>query len=197
PVPWLPDEMLETIEKDVVIPTVQGLDADGLRYTGVLYIGLMITEGGPKVLEYNVRLGDPETQVLLPLLNSDFLDICDAMVSGRVSDAFLDIENLVSVGVVIASAGYPLDHKTGYPISIDTTDAHPVTPKNSDHFLFQGGISLSAEHQLLTSGGRCLTCVARGRNLVEARAAAYRIAEAVDFEGAWFRGDIGSRIFGE
>lgn len=197
PVPWLPDEMIETIEQNVVIPTVDGLDSDGLRYTGVLYIGLMITEDGPKVLEYNVRLGDPETQVLLPLINSDFLDMCDAMISGRISQAFLEIENLVSVGVVIASAGYPLDHKTGLPISIDTTDAHPVTPKNIDRMLFQGGTSLNEDNQLLTSGGRCLTCVARGRNLVEARVAAYRIAEAVGFDGAWFRGDIGSRVFGE
>lgn len=198
PVPWLPDAMLETIEETVIIPTIQGLETEGLRYTGVLYIGVMMTEQGPQVLEYNVRFGDPETQVLLPLLNTDLLDMCDAMIHGRIDQAFLETDNLVSVGVVIASAGYPFSHETGHEIRVTgATNAHPVTPKNLDALLFQGGTTLSPDEKLLTSGGRCLTCVARGRNLVEARAAAYQIADAVEFEGAWFRGDIGSRVFGE
>lgn len=197
PVPWLPDEMLTIIEETVVQPSIHGLDSDKLRYTGVLYIGLMITDDGPKVLEYNVRFGDPETQVLLPLIRADILDMCDAMINGRIRDAFLEVDDLVSVGVVVASAGYPIDHKTGYPIQIHETKAHPVTPDTIEQLLFHGGTRTDGENRLVTDGGRCMTCVARGRNIIEARAAAYQVAEAVDFEGAWFRGDIGSRIFGE
>ncbi|MFW6368750.1 MAG: phosphoribosylamine--glycine ligase [Spirochaetota bacterium] len=197
PVPWVAPEMLETIQNDIVAPSVTGLRTEGLAYTGVLYIGVMVTESGPKVLEYNVRFGDPETQVVLPMLRADMLDICEAMLEGRISKTSVETDEVMSVGVVVASAGYPGPYERGIPIEIEPAHGTRTTPKSLDRLLFHAGTRQDGDLALVTDGGRCFTCVCRDYDLIRARAGAYSLARRIHFDGAWFRGDIASRVFGE
>lgn len=197
PVPWVDGETLEIIETDIVAPSVTGLRTEGLAYTGVLYIGVMVTESGPKVLEYNVRFGDPETQVVLPMLRADMLDICEAMLEGRISKTMVETDEAISVGVVVASEGYPGPYERGIPIEIDPNNGARTTPKSLDRLLFHAGTRKDGDMPLVTDGGRCFTCVCRDYDLIRARAGAYSLARSIHFDGAWFRSDIASRVFGD
>lgn len=190
PVPWLEPEALDRIERTIISPTVEGLASDGLSYTGFLYIGLMITEDGPRVLEYNVRLGDPESQVLLPILEEDLGSLLSAMKNKRLHERSISKPTSAAVGVVIASPGYP----GSYPKGIEVESLPSAKDRSS--IVFHAATSTDEHGKLRTGGGRCFTAVGLGRELLEARGRAYKTAAEVRFEGAWFRSDIGGSIFG-
>ena len=171
------------IEEQIVAPILEGLKAEGCPYKGFLYCGLMITEEGPKVLEFNCRLGDPETQAILPLLQTSFTEVCYAILNNKVSDLKLEWSPQSSVCVVLASQGYPGTFPTGFPVIINS----PITSK-----IFFAGVE-NKDGQLITSGGRVLSLVALGKNLSEARRKVYQDINKVNFTGKYFRRDISLR----
>lgn len=171
------------IENQIVAPILEGLKAEGCPYKGFLYCGLIITEQGPKVLEFNCRLGDPETQAILPLLQTSFTDICYAIINNTVSDLKLKWSPQSSVCVVLASQGYPGSFSTGFPINIK--------PSISSMIRYAG--VENKDGQLVTSGGRVLSLVALGKTLAEARKKVYKDVNQVDFNGKYFRRDISLR----
>ena len=180
---WLDDETAARIRTDVTERAVAAMAAAGRDYTGVLYPGLMVTEAGPKVVEFNCRFGDPETEVLLPKLRTDLLDILEAVADRRLADIEVDWDDTATVGVIMASGGYPGAYETGKPISgLDAVD--------EDVEVFVAG-AREENGQLVTGGGRVLCVVARGDTIEEARQLAYQNVERISFEGAHYRTDIG------
>lgn len=190
PVPWVDSKMRKTIEETIVKPSVQGIKKENLTYKGILYIGLMITSSGPKVLEYNVRFGDPETQVLLPRIQSDFGNLIDAMIHGKLSGFPLKIARESSIGVVAASPGYPGDYPRNIPIK-----PIPEFPE-PDGLVFHAS-TYRKDNTVYTNGGRCFTAVGFGKDILTAGARAYSIVKKIDFEGVWYRSDIGKQLFTE
>ena len=189
PVPTVSGSMMQEIERLVVVPTMEGLKSEGLMYTGVLYFGLMMTEDGPKVLEYNVRFGDPEAQVLLPLIENDFGNLIDAMCGGTLRDFPLRVSELSCLGVVIASEGYPGEYPTGVPVT-----SLPAPPER-ESIIFHAATLHNGSGEITTGGGRCFTVVGFGSSLLSARSRAYATAPGVRFSGAWYRPDIGNKFF--
>ena len=188
PVPWVVEGDWTRVVEEVVKPTFRGIAEDGLGYQGVLYFGLMITPEGPKVLEYNVRFGDPETQALLPLIRNDFVDLCRNMLKGTISGVEVHTTGDAAVGIVVASEGYPTQKSK--PARVEGL------PEWADHLhVFHAG-TRREEGAILTPSGRCFTVVGTGQDLLAARSLAYRNAQDVTFEGAWYRPDVGARIFG-
>lgn len=171
------------IENLIIAPILKALNAEGSPYRGFLYCGLMLTSEGPKVLEFNCRLGDPETQALLPLLHTPIAEICQAIISGHVKDLKLAWSDECSVCVVLASQGYPGDFSKGYPIHF----LHD--PECSVRF---SGVAES-NGNLVTSGGRVLALTGLGKDVDEAHRRTYRDIEAVDFTGKYYRRDIALR----
>lgn len=171
------------IETRIVAPVLQAMRDIGCPYQGILYIGLMITKDGPKVVEFNCRWGDPEAQVVLPLLETELSEICSAIVNCKVDKLKLKFKTTTALAVVLASAGYPFEYQQGTPIHI----ANQVM----DKVLFSG--VAASEKGLVTAGGRvlCLTCL--GSTLAEAREIAYQNLKLVHFEGHTYRKDIGLR----
>jgi phosphoribosylamine--glycine ligase len=190
PVPWLTPKQTEQIEAQIVAPSFAGLAEEGLLYRGVLYFGVMITDSGPKLLEYNVRFGDPETQVLLPVLAEDFGALLGAMKNRRLNERNIQVSSRSALGVVIASPGYP----GTYPKDIEVTDL--PSDRSGARVLFHAATYRDADGTLRTAGGRCFTSVGIGAEMLEARGRAYQAAADVHFDGAWFRSDIGGSIFG-
>jgi len=177
--PELGERVMETIMK----PTVKAMEKEKRPYKGVLYGGLMITDKGPQALEFNARFGDPETQVTLPRLKSDLVDIMLAVINGTLDQVEVEWTEDACVGVVMASAGYPGSYKTGFPISgLDNLD--------KDVTVFHAGTKLGAKNEVLTNGGRVLTVVALGKTLAEAREKVYANISRIHFEGCHYRRDI-------
>ncbi len=170
----------EEIENNVISPTLKALRDLGSPFRGFLYCGLMITEEGPKVLEYNCRLGDPETQALLPLLNTSFIEICEAVTTGTVGGLKLDWSDQSSVCVIMSSQGYPGSFNTGHHLDFS---------REIQSLIRFGGVKEEAG-RLVSSGGRVLSLVALGDNLAEAREKVYGDLETIDFSGKHFRKDI-------
>lgn len=189
PVPWLTPEELDLIRSTIVEPTYAGLRDAGLHYRGVLYFGIMMTESGPMLLEYNVRFGDPETQVVLPLLRSDFANLCDAVLHNSMASFPIRTSDDSALGVVVAAPGYPSDYPSNLPVE------KLPSPAESEALIFHAA-TRSHDGHLYTGGGRCFTVVGTGPEILTARARAYRTAKDVVFPGSWFRPDIGGRIFG-
>ena len=189
PVPTITAGMMSEIDEGIVAPTIEGMRREGLMYTGVLYFGLMITENGPKVLEYNVRFGDPETQVMIPLIESDLGNLIDAMSRGKLEEFPLRISERSALGVVVAAGGYPGEYATGIAI-----DALPKRPER-EAIIFHAATGRNGDGTLVTGGGRCFTVVGFGSNLLSARVKAYSAAPDIHFDGAWFRPDIGKKFF--
>ncbi len=188
PAPLLSEAQLAEVLRTVVRPTLAGLRAESVSYRGVLFIGLMITPSGVKVLEYNVRFGDPETQALLPLLEGDLLELLEATADGRLAGVTPRWSAGASACVVLVAPGYPGGYPTGLPLSVPET-----LPENT--LVFHGGTVL-AESGLVSSGGRVLSVVALAPTLAQAVAAAYTGVDAVDFPNAHRRRDIGGRFGG-
>ncbi len=186
PVPDFTPEERAQVYEDVVFPTFEGLRKEGVAYVGFLYFGLMLTDQGPFMLEYNVRLGDPEAQVLLPRLRGDFLKLLLMAHEGRLEEAFHEMDTEVqAVGVVVASEGYPTRPVTGRVIE-GLEDAEAV----EGVVIFHAGTRLE-EGRVVTSGGRVLTVVGLGRDREEARKRAYTAISKIHFDGMQYRKDIG------
>jgi phosphoribosylamine--glycine ligase len=174
--------LTEKLTKTILEPTVRALAEEDIPYQGVLYAGLMLTSDGPKVLEFNARFGDPETEVQLPLLKSDLVDIMMAVIEGDLDKAKVEWSGDACVGVVMASRGYPEKYEIGFPINgLDTV--------NSDLLVFHAGTREEGE-SILTAGGRVLTVVATGRTIAEAREKVYGNLPMIQFNGCHYRKDI-------
>ncbi|MEE8440473.1 MAG: phosphoribosylamine--glycine ligase [Spirochaetia bacterium] len=189
PVPWVTDEETEQIDREIVAPTFRGMADAGIGYRGVLYFGLMMTIEGPRLLEYNVRFGDPEAQVLLPLLRADFTNWCEAIAHGSIAGFPTACLEASAVGVVIAAAGYPGSYEKRLTVS-----RLPSLPED-EALVFHASTAMQ-DGRLVTGGGRCFTAVGIGRELLDARSRAYSAARGVTFPGSWYRPDIGARVFG-
>ena len=176
--------LAEKVEKTIMEPAIKAMAQEKRPYKGVLYGGLMITTEGPKVLEFNARFGDPESQVTLPLLKTDLVDIVLAVINGNLDRINVEWSEDACVGVVMASAGYPGSYKTGFSITgLDKLD--------KDILVFHAGTKIGTEPgQVLTNGGRVLTIVATGRTLAEAREKVYNNIPRIHFEGCHYRRDI-------
>jgi len=187
PAPIVTDKMMETIYQDILIPTVQALKQEGIEYKGVLYCGLMIKNGQAKVLEYNVRFGDPEAQVVLPLLETDLIDIADAVVTGQLNKLEIKWRNKKALCVIMASGGYPIEYEKGKAI----TGIEQVN-QNQDMIVFQAGTK-NIDGKLLTDGGRVLAVTALGDDYKEVINKAYKGVEKIHFDDFHIRNDIGQK----
>jgi phosphoribosylamine--glycine ligase len=183
PPPIWTTELEANIMKDLVAPTLKVMRDRGTPFQGVLFLGLMLTQRGPKLLEYNVRFGDPETQVVMKRLKSDLLPVLWACTEGRLSEARLEWKEEVAVCVVMAASGYPLAYAKGVPIRLPELSGQ-------DEVIFQAGTGISEGH-LLSTGGRVLGITTEGKTLQQAREKAYALVEKIDFPNAHFRRDIG------
>ena len=189
PTPFLTDAQLADTARQVLEPFMRGCVAEGIDYRGLLYPGVMLTKAGPKILEFNARFGDPETQVYLTRLENDLVELLDASVSGTLDKVDLKWRPLASVCVVMASGGYPGSYAKGKVITgLDAANALPHTK------VFHAGTARAGEN-IVTNGGRVLGVTALGRDLKAAQAAAYAAVEAISFEGAQFRRDIAAKAF--
>jgi phosphoribosylamine--glycine ligase len=185
PVEDLPPHLVENTVDDVVEPVLQTLRSDGIDYRGFLYVGLMLTDDGPKVLEFNCRLGDPETQAILPRLQDDLLALLAAGAAGELPEAPLRWSEQTAVDVVLASAGYPKTPDHGQLIM-----GLEAAVGRKDTFVFQAGTK-TVDDELFSRGGRVLNVVGLGDTLEEARETAYRATTLIDFKGKQMRKDIG------
>jgi len=182
PSKYLDKESSNKAIKTIVEPVVKAMAKEGKPYKGVLYTGLMLTSDGPKVLEFNARFGDPETQVQLPLLKSDLVDIMMSVIDGTLSRTRVEWDSGACVGVVMASGGYPGSYKQGFPITgLDKID--------SDILVFHAGTKLDGG-KICTAGGRVLTVVAAGNTVAEARKRVYLNLPCISFDGCHYRKDI-------
>ena len=188
PSPFYNDEVEAFCEKYVYQSTIDAMASEGRPFTGILFTGLMITEDGPKVLEYNARFGDPEAQVVLPRMKNDIIDVMEACIDGKLSDVELEFEDNAAVCVVLASDGYPEKYDKGFEIKgLDTF-------KDKDgYYVFHAGTKFDGD-KIVTNGGRVLGVVAKGENLKAARANAYKATEWIDFVNKYKRNDIGKAI---
>jgi phosphoribosylamine--glycine ligase len=183
PPPFLTPALAKTVREKIMEPTIKALHEEGRPYRGVLYGGLMITKDGPRVLEFNARFGDPEAQVTLPLLETDLVDIMLSVNDNRLAQMKVEWSGDACVGVVMASGGYPGSYKSGFAVSgLDNLD--------KDIVVFHAGTKAGAKGEILTSGGRVLTVMARGKSLAEARERVYANIPRIQFEGCHYRKDI-------
>ncbi len=183
PPAWLDAGTARAIDEGITTAAVNAMMDDEAPYRGVLYPGIMVTPDGPKVLEYNCRLGDPEAQALLPRLKTDLLEICLAVANNRLQEMQIEWSEQACVAVVLASGGYPEEYQTGFPIS-------GLAQLEPDAMVFHAGTALAEDGSVVTSGGRVLTVAALGDTLVEARAKAYRNVQHIHFSLCHYRRDI-------
>ena len=187
PAPVVTEELTTQIERDILVQTVHAMNRDEKPYSGVLYAGIMITEDGPKVLEYNCRMGDPETQPLLMRLRSDLVPILLATTEGRLDEMEIEWDPTPAICVVMASGGYPVGYKTGYPIEgLDEVE------EMEDVMVFHAGVRREGS-QVVTAGGRVLGVTARGDTIRQARDLAYEAVGKIHFKDAHWRTDIGRK----
>ena len=188
PSPFFTKEIEEYCQKNIFQATVDAMKAEGRPFKGVIFFGLMLTEDGPKVLEYNARFGDPEAQVVLPRLQNDIIDVFNACIDGTLDQVDLQFSDEACVCVVLASDGYPVSYKKGFPI----TGFEKFN--NKDYYCFHAGTAKNDKGEIVTNGGRVLGITALGKDLVEARAKAYEATEWIDFENKYMRHDIANAI---
>jgi phosphoribosylamine--glycine ligase len=187
PAPVVDVNILKLVEKQIIKPLILGLKKEGIEYKGVLYIGLMISNGKPFVIEFNCRFGDPETQVVLPLLKTDLVDVLESTINGSLDNLAVEWYNNTAVCVVLASEGYPGEYKKGLEI-LGLDEAK----KLSDTAVFHAGTTLK-EGKIISSGGRVLGVTGLGKNIKEAVKKAYEGAAKISFKGMHFRKDIAQR----
>ena len=188
PSPFYTPEVDAFCRKYIYQPTVDAMAKEGRPFKGVIFFGLMLTEDGPKVLEYNARFGDPEAQVVLPRMKNDIVDVFEACIDGTLDQVDLQFEDNAAVCVVLASDGYPVSYEKGFPI-------HGLENfKNKDgYYVFHAGTK-KKDGQIVTNGGRVLGVVAKGEDLKKARANAYEAIKLVEFDNKYYRHDIGKAI---
>lgn len=189
PSPFYTEKIDEFCQKYIYQATVDAMAAEGRPFTGVIFFGLMLTEDGPKVLEYNARFGDPEAQVVLPRMKNDIIDVMEACVDGKLDTIDLQFEDNAAVCVVLASDGYPVAYEKGFPI----TGLEKFEGKE-DYYCFHAGTKFDENGVIVTNGGRVLGITATGGDLKEARAKAYEATEWVNFDNKYMRHDIGKAI---
>ncbi len=175
--------LAKTVTESIMEPIIKAMHDEGRPYKGVLYGGLMITNKGPKVMEFNARFGDPETQVVLPLLKTDLIDIMLGVINNNLNQIDIEWSNDACVGVVMAAGGYPGSYKKGLPITgLDSLD--------KDILVFHAGTKLGSERRVVTNGGRVLTVVATAQNIAQAREKVYNNISRIHFENCHYRKDI-------
>lgn len=189
PSPFYTKEVEAFCQAHIFQATVDAMREEGREFKGIIFFGLMLTEEGPKVLEYNARFGDPETQVVLPRMKTDIIEVMEACVDGTLDQTQLEFEENAAVCVVLASDGYPLAYDKGLPITgLDEFKKH------EGYYCFHAGTKFNEKGELVTNGGRVLGVTAKGADLKEARANAYKATEWVNFANKYMRHDIGKAI---
>ena len=188
PSPFYTKEIDEYCQKHIYQPTVDAMRAEGRPFKGIIFFGLMLTEDGPKVLEYNARFGDPEAQVVLPRMKNDIIEVMEACIDGKLDEIDLQFEDNAAVCVVLDSEGYPVKYEKGIPI----TGFENFKGKDG-YYCFHAGTKLE-NGQIVTNGGRVLGITAKGANLKEARKNAYEATEWISFANKYMRHDIGKAI---
>lgn len=190
PSPFYTEKVDAFCRKYIYQPTVDAMKAEGRPFKGVIFFGLMLTEDGPKVLEYNARFGDPEAQVVLPRLENDIVDVFEACIDGTLDQMELKFDNeKATVCVILASDGYPVEYKKGFPIQgLENFEG------KDGYYVFHSGTKFDELGRIVTNGGRVLGVTANGATLKEARENAYKAAEWVSFENQYMRHDIGKAI---
>ncbi|WP_455390964.1 phosphoribosylamine--glycine ligase [Frisingicoccus sp.] len=189
PSPFYTDEVDEFCRKYIYQATVDAMKAEGREFKGIIFFGLMLTQNGPKVLEYNARFGDPETQVVLPRMKNDIVDVFEACIDGTLDQVELDFEDNAAVCVVLASDGYPEHYEKGFKIS--GLDAFAG---KDGYYVFHAGSKFDEDGDVVTNGGRVLGVTATGADLKQARANAYEAAKWIEFGNKYMRNDIGKAI---
>ncbi len=188
PSPFYTDEVDDFCKKYIYQASVDAMAAEGRPFTGIIFFGLMLTEDGPKVLEYNARFGDPEAQVVLPRMKNDIIDVFEACIDGKLDEIDLEFEDNAAVCVVLASDGYPVSYEKGFEIKglkkFDDMDGY---------YVFHAGTKLD-DGKIVTNGGRVLGVTAKGDTLKEARANAYEATKLIDFDNKYMRTDIGKEL---
>ncbi|MDE7433377.1 MAG: phosphoribosylamine--glycine ligase [Lachnospiraceae bacterium] len=188
PSPFYTEEVDDFCRKHIYQATVDAMKAEGREFKGIIFFGLMLTEDGPKVLEYNARFGDPETQVVLPRMKNDIVEVFEACVDGTLDKITLEFEDNAAVCVVLASEGYPVKYEKGYPIKgLETFE------DKDSYFVFHAGTKLS-NGEIVTNGGRVLGITATGKDLKDARKNAYEAVNWISFDNKYMRSDIGKAI---
>ena len=182
PVDFLDENLKNKIKKDIIEPTINGLISEKINYVGFIFIGLINVNGQPKVIEYNVRMGDPETQVVLPRIKNDFMDLLISCINQDLDKVNLEFDSKYYTNVVLASKGYPEDYKKGFEISgLNEVD---------ESIVFHAGTSFNND-KIVTNGGRVLSIVSSGKTMIEALKKSYKSINKINFEGKTFRQDIG------
>ena len=189
PSPFYTKEVDEFCHKYIFQATVDAMAAEGRPFKGIIFFGLMLTEDGPKVLEYNARFGDPEAQVVLPRMKNDVIDVMEACIDGTLDQIDLQVEDNAAVCVVLASDGYPVSYEKGFEIR-----GLEKFEDSDGYYCFHAGTKLDENGKIVTNGGRVLGITAKGADLKEARANAYKATEWVEFENKYMRHDIGKAI---
>ena len=179
------EDLKKQIDKKVIAPTLKGMRKERRTFSGILYAGVMLTENGPQVLEFNCRLGDPETQVIFPLLDNDLIDVCEAILNKSINEVELKWNNKSAVNVVIASGGYPGTYEKGYPIK-------GLDKISDDTLVFFAGVKKEKD-TLLTNGGRVLSLTVLGNDLRDAQEKAYKEVGKVSFTNSYYRKDIAQK----
>lgn len=188
PSPFYTEEVDEFCRKYIYQPTVDAMATEGREFKGIIFFGLMLTENGPRVLEYNARFGDPEAQVVLPRMKNDIIEVMEACMDGRLDEIDLQFEDNAAVCVVLASEGYPVKYEKGYVIhGLENFEG------KEGYYCFHAGTK-KTEAGIVTNGGRVLGITAKGKDLREARKNAYTAAQWVTFENKYMRNDIGKAI---
>lgn len=188
PSPFYTKEIDEFCQKNIYQPTVDAMAAEGREFKGIIFFGLMLTEKGPKVLEYNARFGDPEAQVVIPRMKNDMVEVCQACIDGTLDQIELEFEDNAAVCVVLASDGYPVSYEKGFPI-----EGLENFESKEGYYVFHAGTALK-DGKIVTNGGRVLGVTAKGADLKEARKNAYEATEWIQFENKYMRHDIGKAI---
>lgn len=188
PSPFYTDEVDKFCKKYIYQPSMDAMKAEGRDFVGVMFFGLMLTQDGPKVLEYNARFGDPEAQVVLVRMKNDIIDVFEACIDGTLDKVNLEFEDNAAVCVVLASGGYPVSYEKGFEITgLDAFD------DKEGYYVFHAGTALK-DGKIVTNGGRVLGVTAKGDTLKKARANAYEAVKLIDFEKKYMRNDIGNAI---
>ena len=193
PVPFLTDELMQKVEEKIIRPTISGLHTEGLDYVGFVFFGLINVGGEPFVIEYNCRLGDPETEAILPRLDNDLHDVFQKLTSGKLLEVEIQQSKYAAATVVLTACGYPNDYRKGDVIELPNVSEGENTEGS---FIFHSGTKI-VDNQLITNGGRVLAVTSLDENPLEALRLSNETAAAIEFEGKYFRRDIGLDILGQ